>query len=81
MHSVLERHTECRGPVRLLHGLADEDVPWTRSIALAAALISPDLEVRLIAGGDHRLSSGQDLRRICATVEELQGLITAPGSN
>ena len=81
MQISLERRTDCRGSVRLLHGLADEHVPWTRSIALAAALISPDLEVRLIAGGDHRLSSGQDLRRICATVEELQGLITAPGSN
>jgi pimeloyl-ACP methyl ester carboxylesterase len=76
-HNVLERRTDCRGPVRLLHGLADEDVPWARSLALAAALSSPDLEVRLIAGGDHRLSSDKDLRRICATVEELLGLVTA----
>lgn len=77
LYNVLERRTECRGPVRLLHGLADQDVPWARSIALAAALSSPDLEVRLVAGGDHRLSSDKDLRRICATVEELLGLASA----
>jgi pimeloyl-ACP methyl ester carboxylesterase len=81
VHNVLERRTDCRGPVRLLHGLADEEVPWARSIALAAALNSPDLEARLIAGGDHRLSSDKDLRRICATVEELQGLLTPQRSD
>jgi pimeloyl-ACP methyl ester carboxylesterase len=70
-HSVLSRHIEFKGPVRLLHGLADADVPWQRSVALAGALRSPDLEVRLIGGGDHRLSEPRDLTRLCAVLEEL----------
>jgi pimeloyl-ACP methyl ester carboxylesterase len=74
-HNVLGQRIDFPGPVRLLHGLADEDVPWPRSIALAGTLSSPDLEVRLVAGGDHRLSSDEDLRRICATVAELVGLL------
>ena len=74
-HNVLGQHIDFPGPVRLLHGLADEDVPWPRSLALAGALSSPDLEVRLVAGADHRLSSDEDLRRICAAVAELVGLL------
>jgi hypothetical protein len=38
-------------------------------------LNSPDLEVRLLAGGDHRLSSDKKLRRICATLDELADLL------
>jgi pimeloyl-ACP methyl ester carboxylesterase len=68
---VLAQRIDFHGPVRLLHGLEDEDVPWMRSVALAAALNSPDLEVRLIAGGDHRLSSAKDLERICVVLDEL----------
>jgi pimeloyl-ACP methyl ester carboxylesterase len=74
-HNVLRQHIDFPGPVRLLHGLADEDVPWPRSIALAGAVRSPDLEVRLVAGGDHRLSSDENLRRICAAVAELVALL------
>ncbi|WP_225207458.1 alpha/beta fold hydrolase [Novosphingobium huizhouense] len=65
------------GPVRLLHGQADPDVPWEVSLRLAAALRSADVQVHLIKDGDHRLSRGADiallLRTLDALVETLSG--------
>jgi len=48
-------------PVRLLHGMADPDVPWQTSLALANRLASGDVQVSLVKDGDHRLSRESDL--------------------
>jgi pimeloyl-ACP methyl ester carboxylesterase len=58
-------------PVRLLHGTADPDVPWRISLDLAERLESPDVQVTLIKGGDHRLSRPQDISLLLRTVEAL----------
>jgi pimeloyl-ACP methyl ester carboxylesterase len=58
-------------PVRLIHGTADPDVPWTQSQKLMDALTSDDVELSLIKDGDHRLSSERDLARLVAVVEGL----------
>ena len=44
-------------PVRLLHGQADEVVPPDISMRLAERLGSADVQLTLVKGGDHRLSS------------------------
>lgn len=49
------------GPVRLLHGQNDDDVPWDVSLRLASALRSADVQVHLIKDGDHRLSRDSDI--------------------
>lgn len=59
------------GPVRLLHGTADETVPWDFATRTADALTSNDVEITLVKGGDHRLSGAADLRRLCAAVEDV----------
>jgi pimeloyl-ACP methyl ester carboxylesterase len=59
-------------PVRLLHGQADPDVPWRLSVDVAAALRSPDVQVRLVKDGDHRLSRLSDLALLTATLDELE---------
>jgi len=64
-------------PVRLLHGLADPDVPHEISLRLQEKLAAQDVVVKLIKDGDHRLSRPQDLSRLCATVEELVQLSAA----
>ena len=61
------------GPVRLLHGLDDPDVPPSISFRLGRALRSDDVQTILIKGGDHRLSRPQDLDLLVATVSQLAG--------
>ncbi len=50
----------CR--VRILHGMADPDVPWQQSLKLIEKLESQDVQVTYIKDGDHRLSREADLR-------------------
>jgi pimeloyl-ACP methyl ester carboxylesterase len=59
------------GPVRLLHGLADADVPWTVSLRLMERLQSPDVRTILVKEGDHRLSRPADIALLIDTVAEL----------
>lgn len=66
-------------PVRLLHGLEDPDVPWQTSLRLAQALLSPDVQVTLIKGGDHRLSTPRDLAIIDNALESLVASVTLQG--
>ncbi|MBV7255919.1 alpha/beta hydrolase [Pacificimonas sp. WHA3] len=58
-------------PVRLLHGQSDSDVPWEISVQLAERLASPDVQVRLVKDGDHRLSRDQDIIMLLTTVAGL----------
>lgn len=58
-------------PVRLLHGQADADVPWERSLKLAEALRSADVQVVLVKDGDHRLSRDADIALLLRTIEAL----------
>ena len=59
------------GPVRLLHGQDDADVPPDISLRLAAALRSPDVQVVLVKGGDHRLSRDGDIALLLRTLAAL----------
>jgi pimeloyl-ACP methyl ester carboxylesterase len=48
-------------PVRLLHGMRDQEVPWQTSLTLAERLAGDDVALTLIKDGDHRLSRDADL--------------------
>lgn len=67
----LEGEIPFDGPVRLLHGQDDADVPPAISLRLADALRSPDVQVTLVKGGDHRLSREQDIALLLRTVAAL----------
>ena len=58
-------------PVRLIHGQRDDDVPWTRSVDLAAKLRSADVQTWLVKDGDHRLSRPQDIDLILRAIEHV----------
>lgn len=63
------------GPVRILHGDADPDVPLSHGLRAAGALISDDLVVEVIKGGDHRLSTSRDLAHLCRRVDEVTAMV------
>lgn len=59
------------GPVRLIHGQRDADVPWEVSLDTARCLRSADVQVLLVKDGDHRLSRDQDIGLMIRTVATL----------
>ncbi|MDR3521958.1 MAG: alpha/beta hydrolase [Acidocella sp.] len=60
-------------PVRILHGMADPDVPWRLSLKLLEKLQSQDVQVVFIKDGDHRLSRDADLHLLQRTLTALLG--------
>jgi pimeloyl-ACP methyl ester carboxylesterase len=70
-HLVLRGPIALPCPVRLLHGMADRDVPWQTSLRLAERLAGADVTLTLIKAGDHRLSSEADLARLRRILEAL----------
>jgi pimeloyl-ACP methyl ester carboxylesterase len=58
-------------PVRLLHGLADADVPWRISLRLTERLRCADARLVLVKDGDHRLSRPADIALLIETVAAL----------
>lgn len=70
-HLVLRSPVEIAAPVRLLHGVADRDVPWRQSERLMMALAGDDVRLTLIKDGDHRLSRPEDLALLADAVRAL----------
>ncbi len=67
LHDTIPLHC----PVRLLHGMADRDVPWRKAIAIAERLASTDVRVTLLKDAGHRLSSPEELALLADTVHSL----------
>jgi len=72
-HLVTRAEIPLLCPVRLLHGMLDDAVPWQTSFRLAERLQSRDVTVTLVKDGDHRLSSDANLARLATTLDELLG--------
>jgi len=70
-HLVMRERLDISCPVRLLHGMADPDVPWQTSLALAEHLPGDDVQLLLVKGGDHRLSRESDLDLLLRTIKPL----------
>ncbi|NWG47275.1 MAG: alpha/beta hydrolase [Alphaproteobacteria bacterium] len=74
-HLVLRGPLRVPCPVEILHGTADADVPVARSLALLEHLEAPALALTLVKGGDHRLSTPDDLARLEATLDRICGAV------
>ncbi len=68
---LLHKPIRIAAPVRLIHGMQDEDVPWQTSLTIAQQLDTDDVEVQLVKNGDHRLSDTASLDRLCRTLDQL----------
>lgn len=61
-------------PIRIIHGLLDEDVPFDGSLELMTRLPGADIQVSPVDDGEHRLSRPQD---ITLMIDVLNRLIDA----
>lgn len=68
------------GPVRLLQGQKDAEVPWQRAGALAERFRSDAVQTWLVKDGDHRLSRDADIALIIRAVEDVLALCSSPSS-
>ena len=56
-------------PVRILHGVLDDAVPYENSIEIMKLLTSLDVDVTFRKTGDHRLSENKDLEILTQTLD------------
>jgi pimeloyl-ACP methyl ester carboxylesterase len=68
------------GPVRLIQGQKDKEVPWQRAPALAERFRSDAVQTWLVKDGDHRLSRDADIALIVRAVEDVLSLCSSPSS-
>lgn len=69
--SLLDDPIKFDGPVRILQGMEDPDVPWKHAERLVTVMTPKDLVFTLIKDGDHRLSRPEDIERLKATCAEI----------
>ena len=70
-HLLLDGPIRSHGPVHILQGMRDADVPWEHAMRLVEHLASDPVSITLVKDGDHRLSRDEDIARLLAAVEHL----------
>ena len=70
-HLVLGGKMEISCPVRLLHGMKDEEVPWQTANRIADAIPHHDVQVLFDADANHRFSEPDQLDTLLATLAEI----------
>ncbi len=70
-HLLLDDPIDLDIPVRLIHGTADNDVPYQISLDIIAQLEAKEAELVLIKGANHKLSSPEDLAHLTNALESI----------
>lgn len=68
---VLDKIIPVTGPVRILQGMKDADVPFEHALKAVPQFASDNVVTTLVKNGDHRLSGQADLSRLGRTLEEV----------
>ena len=69
---LLDKETiDIHCPVRLIHGMNDDVIPYTNSLDVAAKLASNNVHVILEKDGDHRMSEQKNLNMLAKTLDDL----------
>lgn len=78
-HCILSSPVPVTCPIRLIHGMKDEDVPWHVSLQVADCVLSTDVDVILRKHGQHRLTEKEDIKLLTYTVDDLIDKLTTLG--
>lgn len=70
-HLLLDRPLRSWGPVHILQGMQDPDVPYSHALTLVEHFAEDPVVLTLIKDGDHRLSRDEDIARLIVTVDGL----------
>ena len=70
-HFVLRDRMATPYPVRLLHGMDDEEVPWQTAEKLAASFDGHDINTILVEGAGHRFSEPDQIDILLANLGEV----------
>ena len=70
-NTLLDKALAIDVPVRLLHAVNDEDVPWRVGGAIIEQMAGSNGQLRLLKTGGHRLSDPASLALIIETLHEL----------
>lgn len=63
-HLLLDQPIPFAGPVEVLQGMHDADVPWRHALRTVEAFAGDNAVLTLVKDGDHRLSRPQDIARL-----------------
>ncbi|XP_063309239.1 palmitoyl-protein thioesterase ABHD10, mitochondrial [Pelobates fuscus] len=78
-HCLLNSPIPITSPVRLIHGMKDEDVPWHVSMQIADSVLSTDVDIILRKHGLHRMSEKDDIKLLVYTIDDLIDKLTTLG--
>ncbi|XP_030437838.1 transgelin-3 isoform X2 [Gopherus evgoodei] len=75
-HCLLSNPIPITCPIKLIHGMKDEDVPWKVSMQIADDVVSTDVDVILRKVGQHRMNEKDDMKLLVYTVDDLIDKLT-----
>ncbi|KAG8588782.1 hypothetical protein GDO81_006100 [Engystomops pustulosus] len=78
-HCLLNSPIPITSPIRLIHGMKDEEVPWHVSMQIADRVLSTDVDVILRKHGLHRMSEKDDIKLLVYTIDDLIDKLTTLG--
>ncbi|EPY73237.1 mycophenolic acid acyl-glucuronide esterase, mitochondrial precursor [Camelus ferus] len=70
-HCLLHSPIPVSCPVRLLHGMKDDIIPWQTSVQVADRIVSTDVDVILRKHSNHRMKEKADLQLLVYTIDDL----------
>ncbi|KAM5280854.1 palmitoyl-protein thioesterase ABHD10, mitochondrial [Ctenodactylus gundi] len=70
-HCLLHSPIPVTCPIRLLHGLKDDVIPWQTSLQVADRVLSADVDIILRKHSDHRMKEKADIQLLTYTIDDL----------
>ncbi|XP_059502409.1 palmitoyl-protein thioesterase ABHD10, mitochondrial-like isoform X2 [Stegostoma tigrinum] len=70
-HRVLHSTIPITCPVRLIHGMKDDHIPWQISLNVAQNVLSSDVDLILRKHGQHRMAEKDDVKLIVNIIDDV----------